>query len=273
MSSDAINARAMFPGMPGDVAAPPPTAPKSPAKPPPAQAPSEAKPSERRRSDVELGETLYGKPPPPPPPRRVVARSSSSKSEAEKLYPEMDAEPLTSASENAQAKPAQDDPEGGDDPANSAQSEVQEAQEVIQLGPGFDVVAPAGFEEYSAEALDAFAPIVNRTNMSREDAQVLVDTHARALLETVENVHEHNLEQFDAIRREWRDTARRDPELLRGGFQQNLGAAKTVLRQFAPEGLKPLLTEFGITDNPDFIKFLVRTHNAMHNLRRSRWGG
>jgi hypothetical protein len=200
-----------------------------------------------------------------PQEKRIVARASGALSQAERIFPDM----------AAQASPAED--AGGADEAAPAQGDEAAAPEeapieIIELAPGLELTAPEGFEEFSRDALDAFAPIVERNNLPKQDAQELLDLHAAAIVETVETVHSGNLEAFAEIERQWAAEARRDPELCRGGFDANLKSAKSVLRQFAPEGLRDDLKVHGLSNNPRFIKFLTRVHKAIHQASMRRYG-
>ena len=65
---------------------------------------------------------------------------------------------------------------------------------------------------------------------------------------------------IENLRSEWVNSVKSDPEIGGDKLQENLGRAIRVLDAYGTPELKSLLGETGLGDNPEIIRFLVRTH-------------
>lgn len=195
----------------------------------------------------------------PEPKHRIVAKTNAAKSAQERLYPNM---PQDSATEDA----------GADDKsalASGAATLADGIAEVIQLSPTLEVRAPQGFEAYNEASLEVFAPIAERLKMDKEDAQTLIDLHAKALTENTQDLIKYQLDEMNKIEQDYAREAKADPELRSGpGFNTNLQNAKTILKRYGGGGaLQSALKLHGLASNPEMLKFLVRVNNALSRRR------
>ena len=122
--------------------------------------------------------------------------------------------------------------------------------------------APESYEFQSPEGSDletdssvalAFSEAAKKLDLTQEQAQSVLDEVAPAL-------KQQNDGYIENLRSEWVNSVKSDPEIGGDKLQENLGRAIRVLDAYGTPELKSLLGETGLGDNPEIIRFLVRTH-------------
>lgn len=137
-------------------------------------------------------------------------------------------------------------------PAEPVPAEPTPAEYHFDLPEGF--VLPA-------EPLEQFTGWARDNNVSPEAAQAAMTMHVQA----IEALNAQTLAQqhaaFADTRREWRTQIVSDPELGGSGFETNKAAAIRMMHLFVEpnrrDAFDQALLTTGMTDNPEFFRFLV----------------
>lgn len=130
----------------------------------------------------------------------------------------------------------------------------------------YDFKAPEG-TEYDPEVLEAFKGAAKEANLPQDAAQKLIEKMAPALVA-------RQVDQVQAIHKEWLDASSSDKEFGGENLRENLGVAKRALDMFdpAPAGtdgkpgttpLRTLLDETGLGNHPEVIRLLYRAGKAI----------
>ena len=118
----------------------------------------------------------------------------------------------------------------------------------------YDFQTPEGSDlDSKSSAVQAFSEVAKKLNLTQEQAQSVLDGVAPALKQQNEGYIEN-------LRSEWVNSVKSDPEIGGDKLPENLGKAVQVLDTYGTPELKSLLGETGLGDNPEIIRFLVRTH-------------
>lgn len=107
--------------------------------------------------------------------------------------------------------------------------------------------------ETDSSVVQAFSEAAKKLDLTQEQAQSVLDEVAPAL-------KQQNDGYIENLRSEWVNSVKSDPEIGGDKLQENLGKAIRVLDAYGTPELKSLLGETGLGDNPEIIRFLVRTH-------------
>ena len=107
--------------------------------------------------------------------------------------------------------------------------------------------------ETDSSVVQAFSESAKKLDLTQEQAQSVLDEVAPAL-------KQQNDGYIENLRSEWVNSVKSDPEIGGDKLQENLGRAIRVLDAYGTPELKSLLGETGLGDNPEIIRFLVRTH-------------
>ena len=120
----------------------------------------------------------------------------------------------------------------------------------------YTFTAPEG-TEYDPEVLESFSGAAKEAGLSQDAAQKLIEKMAPALVA-------RQVDQIEAIRKEWGETSAADPEIGGTKLQENLGVIKGALKNFpAGEKLNVLLEETGLGNHPDVLRYLLQVGKAI----------
>lgn len=118
----------------------------------------------------------------------------------------------------------------------------------------YDFQSPEGSGlETDSSVVQAFSEVAKELNLTQDQAQQVLNGVAPALKKESEGYIEN-------LRSEWVNSVKTDPEIGGDKLPENLGKAIQVLDAYGTPELKSLLGETGLGDNPEIIRFLVRTH-------------
>ena len=118
----------------------------------------------------------------------------------------------------------------------------------------YEFQSPEGSDlETDSSVVQAFSEAAKKLDLTQEQAQSVLDEVAPAL-------KQQNDGYIENLRSEWVNSVKSDPEIGGDKLQENLGKAIRVLDAYGTPELKSLLGETGLGDNPEIIRFLVRTH-------------
>lgn len=235
-------------------------------------------PAGRAKSAAEI---MYPdmKPELEPEPARKLTRSKLATPPEEVLWGE-DGKGLPDRAKQSEQADTSSAAESAGDDASEAKAESSSApgdsddetpRDLIEITRGMVIEAPRDVE-LDEEALNGFAPIVQKYGVPKEAAQELVDLHANAVASQVQAFSDNQLAEFQAMQAEDRAATLADPALKaypNGGIQGALQAAKAVFHSelVTPE-FRQMAGAHGIKDNPEFIKFLVSIHALIGVLQK-----
>jgi len=104
--------------------------------------------------------------------------------------------------------------------------------------------------------VEGFKPIAKELNLTQDQAQKLVDYYNSG-------VHAQRMEQWAETQKSWVESAKADKEFGGQAFNENMGYASSVLDKFGTPELRKYMDDFGVGNNPEMIRFVVRIGKAM----------
>ncbi len=119
----------------------------------------------------------------------------------------------------------------------------------------YEFKAPEG-TEYDPEILEAFSGAARKGGLSQEAAQKLIEEMAPALAA-------RQVDQVQAIHKEWLASSSSDKEFGGDKLQENLGVARKALDSFGTPELRTMLDETGLGNHPEVIRLLYRAGKAI----------
>ena len=119
----------------------------------------------------------------------------------------------------------------------------------------YEFKAPDG-TEFAPEVLEAFSNAAKKADLSQDAAQKLIEEMAPALVA-------RQVDQVQAIHKEWLEASTVDTEFGGEKLQENLGVARKALDNFGSPELRSLLDETGLGNHPEVIRFMYRAGKAI----------
>lgn len=146
-----------------------------------------------------------------------------------------------------------------DSDESSTESEISEQETSKEGAPDKyefnDKVADAP-EVLDPEVLTAFGEVAKELDLPQEAAQKVLDKVAPV-------IQARQAEQVEKARVEWAEESKSDEEFGGETFENNLETAKTALNAFGTEPFKQLLSESGLGNHPEVIRFMYRAGKAI----------
>lgn len=117
-------------------------------------------------------------------------------------------------------------------------------------------VKPEGFDgELDTAMLAEMDPVLRDLGLNQERAQKLVDAYATRIAPMIaKQLADAQQIEFAKTAASWRDQAKNDPEFGGDSFEANLAHARTAFKRFGAPGLKTLLNDWRLGDNPVLLK-------------------
>lgn len=116
-----------------------------------------------------------------------------------------------------------------------------------------DFTLPEGME-LDEKALEGAAPLFKEIGATQEQAQKLIDIAAGM----VQAGAQKQAESFSQIVEDWRKQSEQDSEFGGDKLEENVRLAQEALNKFGTPELKQLMTDYGIGNNPEVIRFMVK---------------
>ena len=116
-----------------------------------------------------------------------------------------------------------------------------------------DFAMPEGME-VDKQLLEAATPVLKELGLSQPKAQKLVDMFAAQRQAEAKALNDSFTEEM----KQWQTAAKSDKEFGGDTFDANLGKAKAALDRFGTPEFKKLLTETGLGNHPEIIRFAYR---------------
>lgn len=149
------------------------------------------------------------------------------------------------------ADPPADDPEAG------TKAEVPEA---------YELATPEGFEKLDDTAVAEATPVFKELGLSNEQANMLVPVAASFAKRIVDQRDQQLMGTILEQRKDWLETARKDPELGGANWDGTINSAAKALEQLGfPKGspLRVALDESGFGNHPELIRFISKVGKAI----------
>ena len=146
----------------------------------------------------------------------------------------------------------QDSDESSVESETSEQETKKGAPETYEFN---DKVADAP-EVLDPEVLTAFGEVAKELDLPQEAAQKVLDKVAPV-------IQARQAEQVEKARVEWAEESKSDQEFGGETFETNLEVAKTALNAFGTDPFKQLLSESGLGNHPEVIRFMYRAGKAI----------
>ena len=154
-----------------------------------------------------------------------------------------------------QAEPVQ---EQQDSDESSVESETIES-DVPKGAPEayeFNAKVADAPEELDSEVLTAFGEVAKELDLPQEAAQKVLDKVAPVM-------QARQAQVVEEVKAEWASEAKTDQEFGGEGLDANLEIAKASLNAFGTDALKSLLSESGLGNHPEIIRFMYRAGKAI----------
>jgi hypothetical protein len=119
----------------------------------------------------------------------------------------------------------------------------------------YEFKAPEG-AKFDDKVIEQFSEVAKELDLPQDAAQKILDKVGPVLAQ-------RQLEQVEAIRSQWTESAKSDKEFGGQKLDESLAAGKKALDQFGTPELRTLLNESGLGNHPEVIRFFVRTGKAI----------
>ena len=168
---------------------------------------------------------------------------------------EQSAETTNTEDTQQQAESVQDQQDSDESSVESETSE-SEAPEGAPDKYEFNAKVADAPQELDPEVLTAFGEVAKELDLPQEAAQKVLDKVAPV-------IQARQAEQVERARVEWAEESKSDDEFGGETFNANLEVAKTALNAFGTDPFKQLLSESGLGNHPEVIRFMYRAGKAI----------
>ena len=121
-----------------------------------------------------------------------------------------------------------------------------------------DFELPEGVE-LDETLLKETTPMFKELGLSQEGAQRLVSLYANQL----QSLANGQVEAFNKAMETWKTDSLNDKEFGGEGFEENLGIARQAVEKFGTPELMQLLSEHGVGNHPEMVRFMYRVGKAI----------
>ena len=155
----------------------------------------------------------------------------------------------TSEADAATADPAAEEKAGDEKPADKADEKGQ--VEPPETYADFDL--PEGVT-VDTSALEKASPLFKELGLNQEQAQKVVSFYA----DQVQAGEQGRTDAYNQLMDDWRTQSMTDKEFGGDKFEENVGVARQAIDKFGTPELKQLLSEHGVGNHPEVIRFMVK---------------
>ena len=146
-----------------------------------------------------------------------------------------------------------------DSDESSTESETSEQETQKEGAPDkyeFNAKVADAPEELDPEVLTAFGDVAKELDLPQEAAQKVLDKVAPVM-------QARQAKAVEDAKTEWANDSKSDQEFGGESLEANLEIAKTSLNKFGTDALKSLLSESGLGNHPEVIRFMYRAGKAI----------
>lgn len=160
-------------------------------------------------------------------------------------------------SEPSAATPAEKPQEAAPKAEESKQNEAQEKPAAPEK---YELKIPDG-SLLDAKAVEGIASFAKDQGLSQAQAEKLLMREHEAMSRFVESQNEQIRVQHES----WKNSVKQDPEIGGDSFNKSVEAAKRVVTRFGSEAFIKQLTDTGLGNHPELVRFCARIGRAMLN--------
>ena len=168
---------------------------------------------------------------------------------------EQSAETTTTEETQQQAENVADQQDSDESSVESETSEQETKEGAPETYEFNDKVADAP-DVLDPEVLTAFGEVAKELDLPQDAAQKVLDKVAPV-------IQARQAEQVEKARIDWAEESKSDQEFGGETFETNLEVAKTALNAFGTDPFKQLLSESGLGNHPEVIRFMYRAGKAI----------
>ena len=168
---------------------------------------------------------------------------------------EQSVETTTTENTQQQAETVADQQDSDESSVESETSEQETPKGAPEKYEFNDKVADAP-EVLDPDVLTAFGEVAKELDLPQEAAQKVLDKVAPV-------IQARQAEQVEKARVEWAEDSKSDDEFGGETFDANLKVAKSALDAFGTDPFKQLLSESGLGNHPEVIRFMYRAGKAI----------
>ena len=179
----------------------------------------------------------------------------STQQPVEEAQTEQSAEATNTEETQQQAENVADQQDSDESSVESETSEQETPEGAPEKYEFNDKVADAP-EVLDPEVLTAFGEVAKELDLPQEAAQKVLDKVAPV-------IQARQAEQVEKARVEWAEDSKSDDEFGGEPFDANLEVAKSALNAFGTDPFKQLLSESGLGNHPEVIRFMYRAGKAI----------
>ena len=110
-----------------------------------------------------------------------------------------------------------------------------------------------------SKAVEKIATFAKENGLTNTEAQAVLERENQAVVSYVEGQREMLAQK----QKEWVETVKNDKELGGDGFTKNVEMAKRVVERYGSDALKQALTDSGLGNHPELVRFVARIGHAM----------
>ena len=145
-----------------------------------------------------------------------------------------------------------------DSDESSVESETSESETPEGAPDKYEFTAKVADapEELDPEVLTAFGDVAKELDLPQEAAQKVLDKVAPVM-------QARQAKAVEDAKTEWANDSKSDQEFGGESLEANLEIAKTSLNKFGTDALKSLLSESGLGNHPEVIRFMYRAGKAI----------
>jgi hypothetical protein len=144
--------------------------------------------------------------------------------------------------------------------------ETIETEQKAEVPETYELTAPEGFEKLDDEAVAAATPVFKELGLSNEQANKLIPVVGEYAKRIVAERDQQLMSTILEQRKDWLETARKDPEIGGANWDATMQASGRALDQLGfPKGspLRNALDESGFGNHPEMIRFAAKVGKAI----------
>ena len=169
---------------------------------------------------------------------------------------EQSTEATTETQQQAETVADQQDSDESAVESETSESEQETTKEGAPESYEFNRQVADAPDELDPEVVNAFGDVAKELNLPQDAAQKVLDKVAPVL-------QRRQAEAVEEAKTEWANEAKADQEFGGETLDANLTVAKSALDAFGTDALKSLLSESGLGNHPEVIRFMYRAGKAI----------
>lgn len=121
-----------------------------------------------------------------------------------------------------------------------------------------DFTLPEGMELDETVLAEA-TPMFKELGLTQDQSQKVVDFYAKQ----VQASSQTQIDNFNQLMSDWRDQSKNDGEFGGDKFEENVKIARSAVDKYGTPELQQLLTEHGVGNHPEVVRFMVRVGQTL----------